>query len=277
MSIAIGSPSFVAETTRTIGVGAYFPDRRIPRCARISEIYVPGDIFDYFVDDGGGLAEFGRGILNLDLSISRLSIHWSTLGGVGGFPINWGPGKRTIRIYSITINIGTSPSVPTIHGFWSGVVGSGEKIERYLFTQSATLLAGMPGSRAIADTPNSSGVGNLFVDELGNFYVDESGNSFVDGFAGALVGGNFFVDESGDSFVDELGNFFADGFFGIPGSFNLLKNGLIIGGMEFPVGSTNAIFSLVSNVSFVSGDLFEIVGPASAGDISDLVWSIPLS
>lgn len=243
MAIAIGAPSFVAETTRTTGSGAYFTDRRLPRCARISEIYSPGDTFDYLVDDGGGIAEFARGILNVDGSISRSLVHWTSSGGVGGAPISWGSGKRSIRVYAAA---GTSVAVaaPVIHGFWPGTVGSSEKIERYLFAQMATLPAGMPGSLATAGTPNAATAGNFFVDELGN------------------------------SLVDELGNFLVDGVGGDAAVFDILKNGVSIGSMAFGPGQTNAVFSLASSVSFAVGDVLELVGPASAGAISDLMWAI---
>lgn len=288
MAIGIGAPSFVAETTRTTGIGSYVPDRRIPRSARIRDIYAPGDTFDYFVDDNGGVAEFALGLLNADGSIARVSIHWTSLGGVGAAPVSWRPGKKTIRVYVAgggTNTGGGQQTFPLVSGFWSGTVGASQKIERYIFSQSATLLAGMPGSAAIADIPNESVSGNFFVDELGGSLIDELGNLFIDGLT-APIGttvGSFYVDELGNSIVDDAGSFFIDGVSGGGGGFGGLavfdvrKNSESIGAMTFGLAQTNAVFSSISSTAFAAGDLFELVGPVSSGAIADLVWTIPFT
>lgn len=237
-------PSYVAEITRTVGLGPYVTDRALPRHARIADIYAIGELFDYFCDDNGGKAEHGSGSLDNQYRVLRLQIIWSTSGGVGGSPIDWGPGKRTITAYPSS----GGPSVTTliISGFWTGTVSSLEKIERYVFAQTARLDAGMPESIATADTPNTG-----------------------------TLGGSF-VDENGDLFIDELGNDFADGLAGTAAEFSIQKNSVEIGTMIFEAGVTTAHFTMAASVTFARGDIFEIVGPVSVGAIADIMWNISL-
>jgi hypothetical protein len=248
MPFAIGSTSVIAEITRTVGTGPYVPAGPLPRAARFSEFFSPGESLEYITDDGGSLAEYGTGLFHSDGTISRDSIEWSTSGGLGGALIDWPDrGRRTIRA-RVSATGGGTASIRTINGFWDGTVPASQRIERYLFNTAATLLAGMPGSLARADTPVAGAVSNI-------------------------------VTQTGDQVVDHLGNFLVDSTgVGAAVVFEIRKNGGVVGLMTFNPGITTAGFTFAADVGFLVGDLFELVGSATPDpNLADIVWNILLA
>jgi hypothetical protein len=274
MAASVGAPSIVAEITRTSGLNPYVVSGGVARAARFAQFYSVGDTFDYFCDDGGGRAEYGLGQLNADGSITRLAIHWTTSGGIGGLPVNWPAiGRRFLRAVLSAFGGGGGPfgsSARTISGFRNGTVPALEKIERYLFVESGVLRSGLPGSKAIADVPTSATVANI---------VTETGDIVVDGLGGTLTtaaGGNLVVNNLGDQIVTETGDLVVDALFGggSPISIDIRKNGTNIGSMIFNPGVSQASFSFPNNVTFAAGDLFELVAPTTSDpNLANLVWT----
>lgn len=285
-----GAVSIVAEYTRTSGTGAYTVEGRVARAARFAEFYSTGDTFDYYTDDGGGLAEYAVGQLNADGTISRQSIHWSTLGGVGTGPIAWAAtGRRIIRAVVSAVGGGGGPTTPwMISGFWNGTVATGDKLERYLFAKPGTLVAGLPDSLIRADTPVGGGVApptvNFIVTEAGDHIVDETGDDVVDATGGVPVlltvtPAVFIVTEAGDQIVDETGDPVVESFAaGADVVLEIRMNGVQVGSATFAPGVVNGVRSLPVSVSANIGDLFELVGgPIADPDLSDIVWTFVVS
>jgi hypothetical protein len=278
----IGAVSIVSEITKTEGTGPYTPIQSRARAAKFAEFFSPGDTFGYFVEDGGGLAEYGQGTLNLDGTISRTSIYWTSVGGIGGGPIDWFPGQKYISVVIIIGGGGGQVSFPeVIRGFWDGIVDPSARIERFIFTRSSTLPAGLPASFATCDVPPLSGAtdfllmedgSHLLREDLGKFILTEGGSSAV-----------FSLQKNGTqigTMTFGTGTATATGFF-------LLENGtdhllLEDGTSKFiaTVGSSGAgtTFVFPTTTTFVPGDKFEIIGPASADpDLADLAWAFQLS
>jgi len=286
MAVSVGSPSIVAEITRTSGLGPYIVSGSIARAGKFSQFYSAGDTFDYFCDDGGGRAEYGQGLLNADGSISRLQIYWTTANGIGGTPVSWPPtGRRFLRVV-LSVFGGTgggggggggggTPSFSrTIDGFWNGTVPALTKIERYLFAENGQLRAGLPGSRAFADHATSA-TSDSIVTQTGDTLVDELGNTLA---TTAIT--QFVVTSTGDQLVTETGDQVVDALFGggAPVNIDIRKDGVSVGFMAFNPGAAQALFSFPSDQAFVPGDIFELVAPAfSDANLSDLVWTFLLS
>jgi hypothetical protein len=288
--VDVGAFSIVSEITRTGGTGPYLLEGKIARAAKFAQFYAVGDIFEYFCDDGGGLAEYGQGSLLGDGTISRDIIHWTTPFGIGGPPIDWPTvGQRSIRA-CITGHPGggTITAINTINGFWEGTVPDGERITRYLFTRPGTLPANLPTSLATCDvSPTASGASYLInaaggrlvkADNISKlairfssgdgpavFSLQKNGSqigtmTFGPGGPGSAPPTGYLVRASGDRLIRPAGGFLVRSF-GVSSS-----------------PSTSATFSFPSAVSFVAGEKFEVVAPTPMDEnLSDIVWTFELS
>jgi hypothetical protein len=282
MPVTAGAPStLVSEVTRTAGTGGYFIEGGVPRAVLFQEAYSVGETFDYFCDDGGGIAEYGKGILSDNTIIDRVSIHWTSIGGEGAAPISWPTsGRRFIR--AVVSGATGTTTTNNISGFWGGTVPSGQRIERFLFTKPGTLPANLPTSRATVDTPPSSTGTAFLVGAGGNrlLRADLSSRLAISlGTAGPAV---FSLQKAGV----QVGTMtFAPGAHPTTGYLvGASGNKLLRAGGGFLVRSFgaaatgNATFSFPSSVAFVPGDKFEIVGPNPGdADLADIVWTFDLS
>jgi hypothetical protein len=281
----VGATSIVSEITKTSGTGPYTVIKSRARAAKFAQFYSPGDTFDYFVEDGGGLAEHGQGTLNLDGTISRTTIHWTSVGGIGGAPVNWFEGRKYISAV-VTGGGGTTISAAErIRGFWDGIITDGKRIDRFLFTKTATLKAGLPLSLATCDTPPASGGGttSYLIGAGGNRLVKADLTSKLVKLFGSGAGPAVFSLQKNASQIGTMvfgpGVAPATGYLVDASGDRLLRAG---GGFlvrSFGGGSpTQATFNFPSDVSFVAGDKFEIVGPVPGdANLANLVWTFELS